>query len=525
MKIEDLTTEVRPRSAWESIDLGLRMVQTWSKPILLSWLIFVLPLCIVIYTFLYQHPVWSVVVIWWLKPLFDRIPLYIVSHSVFGDIPSVRDIRKVLPSIIKPHLIKSLLWYRFDLARSFNLPIWQLEGLKGSARSKRVKILQKEVYGSAVALTFFCVFIQFILWVACYALFFMLLPSNVALSEISLFTFNDESIVPGLLLNLFAFISLSIIEPFYVAGGFALYLNRRTHLEAWDIELKFRSLVKRFKTTHNRTKATKSNTTKILSVLLLVLVIGNSNVNIITPAQAETSKVHYSELSNAQASDIIKKVMATDEFNTKVKTKSWQLKDGALKDFFNKKDKDDKKDKDSSAFEFLSALLSAIIGNILYVLLGIAVFVLLVYLGFKLIKYLPESNFSFFKKNKTEEKLESIFGLDLAPESLPDDVGTQAWLLWQGEQFIAALSLLYRGSLSKLVNQNGVKLPYSATEGDCIRILKNSHIKENQALINYFEVLTLMWQRAAYAHQLPELLAVKKICESWPGIFQHDVVS
>lgn len=525
MKIEDLTTEVRPRSAWESIDLGLRMIQTWSKPILLSWLIFVLPICIIIYALLYEHPIWSVIVIWWLKPLFDRIPLYIVSHSVFGDIPSVRDIRKALPSIIKPHLIKSLLWYRLDLARSFNLPIWQLEGLTGSARSKRARVLQKEVYGTAISLTFFCVFLQFILWGACYALFVMLLPSNVALSEVALFTFNNESIVPGLILNLFAFISLSIIEPFYVAGGFALYLNRRTHLEAWDIELKFRSLAKRFEKKQTDNKATNSNKTKILSALLLVLFIGNSNFNIITPVQAETSKLHYSELSNAQASKIIKKVMATDEFNNKVKTKSWQLKDGALKDFFNKKDKDDKKDNDSSIFEFLSALFSAIIGNILYVLLGLAVFVLLVYLGYKLVKYLPESSFSFFKKKQTEKKLESIFGLDLAPESLPEDVGTQAWLLWQGEQFVAALSLLYRGSLSKLVNQNGVKLPYSATEGDCLRILKNSHIKENQELIHYFEVLTLMWQRAAYAHQLPELLAVKKICESWSGIFQRDVVS
>ena len=110
MKIEDITTEVRPRTAWESIDLGLRMVQTWSKPIILSWLMFVLPICIIIYTVLYQHPFWSIFIIWWLKPIFDRIPLYIISHSVFGDIPSVRDIRKALPGIIKPHLIKMLFW-------------------------------------------------------------------------------------------------------------------------------------------------------------------------------------------------------------------------------------------------------------------------------------------------------------------------------------------------------------------------------------------------------------------------------
>jgi hypothetical protein len=31
-----------------------------------------------------------------------------------------------------------------------------------------------------------------------------------------------------------------VLEPFYVAAGFAMYLNRRVQLEAWDIEQEFR---------------------------------------------------------------------------------------------------------------------------------------------------------------------------------------------------------------------------------------------------------------------------------------------
>jgi hypothetical protein len=31
-----------------------------------------------------------------------------------------------------------------------------------------------------------------------------------------------------------------LLEPFYVAAGFAMYLNRRAELEAWDIEQEFR---------------------------------------------------------------------------------------------------------------------------------------------------------------------------------------------------------------------------------------------------------------------------------------------
>src|SRR6185312_10963416 len=39
-----------------------------------------------------------------------------------------------------------------------------------------------------------------------------------------------------------AYLAMSAIEPLYVACGFALYLNRRTQLEAWDIDLAFRRL-------------------------------------------------------------------------------------------------------------------------------------------------------------------------------------------------------------------------------------------------------------------------------------------
>jgi hypothetical protein len=33
---------------------------------------------------------------------------------------------------------------------------------------------------------------------------------------------------------------VAFLEPFYVAAGFGMYLNRRVELEAWDIEQEFR---------------------------------------------------------------------------------------------------------------------------------------------------------------------------------------------------------------------------------------------------------------------------------------------
>jgi hypothetical protein len=31
-------------------------------------------------------------------------------------------------------------------------------------------------------------------------------------------------------------VAVIFVEPFYVAAGFAMYLNRRVELEAWDVE-------------------------------------------------------------------------------------------------------------------------------------------------------------------------------------------------------------------------------------------------------------------------------------------------
>jgi hypothetical protein len=35
-------------------------------------------------------------------------------------------------------------------------------------------------------------------------------------------------------------LAVLMVEPFYTAAGFGMYLNRRAELEAWDIEQEFR---------------------------------------------------------------------------------------------------------------------------------------------------------------------------------------------------------------------------------------------------------------------------------------------
>ena len=46
----------------------------------------------------------------------------------------------------------------------------------------------------------------------------------------------DPPVWIDLVLNTVYFLSVAAVSPFYVGAGFAAYLNRRTQLEAWDIE-------------------------------------------------------------------------------------------------------------------------------------------------------------------------------------------------------------------------------------------------------------------------------------------------
>ncbi len=62
--------------------------------------------------------------------------------------------------------------------------------------------------------------------------------------------------------------------------------------------------------------------------------------------------------------------------------------------------------------------------------------------------------------------------LDVRPESLPADVGAAAWALWQAGQVPAALSLLYRGALSRLIHRWHVPIAASTTEGECLELAR-----------------------------------------------------
>jgi Domain of unknown function (DUF4129) len=102
--------------------------------------------------------------------------------------------------------------------------------------------------------------------------------------------------------------------------------------------------------------------------------------------------------------------------------------------------------------------------------------------------------------------------LDIRPESLPDDVAAAVRALWQRGQAREALSLLYRGALSRLVHDHGVPVRSASTEGECVRLASRQLGADGSA---FFERLVGLWQLAVYGARLPEGDAVLAVCDQF----------
>jgi hypothetical protein len=107
--------------------------------------------------------------------------------------------------------------------------------------------------------------------------------------------------------------------------------------------------------------------------------------------------------------------------------------------------------------------------------------------------------------------------LDIRPESLPDDIGAAAWSLWERGEHRGALSLLYRGLLSRLVHAHAVPIRDSSTEGDCLALAER-HLPPDRH--GYISQLIRTWQRAVYGGEDPLTPDMRVLCEQFARALQ-----
>lgn len=102
--------------------------------------------------------------------------------------------------------------------------------------------------------------------------------------------------------------------------------------------------------------------------------------------------------------------------------------------------------------------------------------------------------------------------LDIRPESLPADIGAAVRALWLAGERRAALSLLYRGALSRLVHSYGVAIGDASTEGDCIRLARGAL---PAAPADFVAALVQAWQVAVYGDRVLASERVLRLCDDF----------
>jgi hypothetical protein len=105
-----------------------------------------------------------------------------------------------------------------------------------------------------------------------------------------------------------------------------------------------------------------------------------------------------------------------------------------------------------------------------------------------------------------------LFGMDIRPESLPDDIAGASRTLWEQGQYREALSLLYRGALMRLTRHDLLAIQSSHTEGDILQLAKQQLAGQRLA---WLTAVTLAWQEIAYAHRRPKDERIYPLFQDW----------
>lgn len=519
MRLTDASVAIRPRNPWESIDLGVLLAREHRGLLMTSWAIVTLPIFCLLSAALWQFPSVALLLFWWLKPLYERLPLLILSQALFGATPTLKDALKAWPGTLRQEWLASLTWRRLGASRSFLLPIQQLEHLSGAPRARRIGVLSRKNIGAARWLTLVGASLEGVLWIGLITLFYAMIPQQIEIdwNWRGLLLAEGEWNWLEHLTNAFYALVLVFWEPIYVACGFTLYLNRRTQLEAWDIELVLRRLRQRL----------IGSAYVLLIGMSVALMTLPSTSRADEPAQScplpehsplqagqpeagpQSPRLTRQPLTSQQAQEQINSILAQPPFkNSKTETR-WRWKNA---------DSANPPAQHSPASPWLMRLLNAAraLAATLEVLMWGA---LLALVGLLLWRYRSwAATFVSRRRDPGTAPLrdipEQLFGLQISSASLPDDVAGRAEELWTSHPR-EALGLLYRALLNHLLTDYRLPLKEADTEGQVL-----AHIAglAQPPLDAFSRSLMRHWQNLAYGHQAPPEQARQELCDGWRNL-------
>ncbi len=508
MRIDQLNVVLRARSQWEAVELGTALVRRHAGAIWKPWLLLTLPL----FALLNLAGWWldnfwlPALLLWWLKPAFERIPLYVISRGAFGAEPGIAQTLRAQWSWGWRALLPHLTWRRLSPARSLLMPVDLLEGGDAATRSARRQALGSASYGHAALLTWVCWHFEKMLQLAGVALVFMFIPVDLlpdSLRAAWALIGTDTPVWASIGLNLLAWGAMTLIGPFYSGAGFGLYLNRRTRLEAWDVEIAFRRLRERL--------ARATPTLALLLALCLPTALplhAQDAEPDPRPAATPESLFGPRPADTAGFRQAVARAYEDPQLGSKRSVTQWQ-----------RKPKDAPASRDVNFPQLPLDALGRIFAFISESILWIALAVVLVVLALTARWWLPWLRGSGTRRRRAEQSTVQHEALQL-PEILPPDILGSARRLWREGKPRHALALLYRASVEVLGERADVVLPPGATEAQCLRAARRMPEEADRQL---FARMVRTWQYAAYAGHLPSQAAFDGLLDDlhrqfrWPA--------
>ena len=234
MKAEQLQLALRPRPAYEAVDLGVQMTQRSRRSLLRAFLPLALLLVAACGATIEIAPWLPWALLWWFKPWLDRTLLHIFARQAFGEDTTFGEAWEARRSAPWTTMALWLTLWRLSFWRAYSMPVAQLEGQTGAARRQRVKAILRSHRGAAAMAQSAFATIEQVLMLRLLSVIPWMTPGLRNWDAVR-WLFGDNLLGHGLTFAAYA-AAVLFVEPFFVASGFAMYLNRRVELEAWDVE-------------------------------------------------------------------------------------------------------------------------------------------------------------------------------------------------------------------------------------------------------------------------------------------------
>jgi hypothetical protein len=477
-RAEQGTIALRRRSGWEAADLGVLLWRNnWGALMLFTGL----PMAVfsVIQHFLPEEiSVIGAGVNWWLLPFFDRFALQVVSLRFFNLQGGFKSLFRGLGGCLKKGIVGDLLWRRFSPFRSARMPIMVLEKLKGKTLRQRKKMLHGNGLGFGFPITVLSIILYFVLIMGEYAFIFAMFeiarPGYYAGFEAFIESGNP------LCLAVLWFTRL-LIETIYVCMGFGLYINSRVETEGWDIELLFKNL-------SLRSRSSIKKKIPVMPALVLALTLFCIPLS---ASAGETAEEFIPRSLTTEEEKALDDILSSPDFGTEKPSFTIQLK---------KQDGPKPEPKTRKPFEpwewlqeLLGKILRIVIGGAIAVVVGIAAFFLYKQRG----RFLPRRRRS--AKN---------FGIAAGLPQVPEQLLKEAAALHGKGKIREAWALCFRAFSAAFSLRLKTIFPPDATEYETLSLVRETALIKNTPngpeLSAPFTQFVNRWVGFAYGGKEPE---------------------